>query len=87
MKIICALHCAVALLAVSLRLERGGRNPSARGPCWSVLLQTDMPDLATKRQTFGHGAHIYMFTLICTLAFAAFVVDLGISIVIDDDPL
>ena len=31
--------------------------------------------------------HTYMFTLICTFAFAAFVVDLGISIVIDDDPL
>ena len=61
MKIICALHCTVALLAVSLRLERGGRNPSARGPCWRVLLQTDMPDLATKRQTFGHGAHILVY--------------------------
>ncbi len=34
---VCALHCKVDLLVVSLRLERGSRNPSARGPCWSVI--------------------------------------------------
>lgn len=34
-----------------------------------------------------HTYSYNMFTLIRTFAFAAFVVDLGISIVIDDDPL